>query len=79
MPDYDYDLALRDSDLVIKGRCADEKLRKISSSIGAFPPEFTTVIPLNQPVSGFTHKFDNKVLQVFVVKDSERHGERVYH
>jgi hypothetical protein len=79
MPDYDYDLSLRDSELIIKGRCADEKLRKISSSIGAFPPEFTTVIPLKDPVSGFTHKFDNKVLQVFVVKDSATHGERVYH
>jgi len=79
MPDYDYDLSLRDSELVIKGKCADEKLRNISSSIGAFPPEFTTVIPLKEPVSGFTHKFDDKVLQVFVVKDSATHGERVYH
>ena len=68
MPDYDYDLALRDSQLIVKGKCIDEKIRKISSSFGAFPPEFTTVIPFRQRLAGFTHHFENKLLEVLLVK-----------
>jgi hypothetical protein len=69
MPDYDYDLALIDRQLMIKGRCVDERVRKLSSSIGAFPPEFTTVIPLQEKVVGFGHHFANKRLEVLLVKD----------
>ena len=68
MPDYDYDLALRDSQLIVKGKCIDEKIRKISSSFGAFPPEFTTVIPFRQRLAGFAHHFENKLLEVLLVK-----------
>jgi Fe-S-cluster-containing hydrogenase component 2 len=68
MPDYDYDLALQDGQLVVKGKCTDEKVRKISSSVGAFPPEFTTVIPFRQRIAGIAHQFENKLLQVLVVK-----------
>jgi NAD-dependent dihydropyrimidine dehydrogenase PreA subunit len=69
MPDYDYDLALQDGQFVIKGRCADENVRKISSSFGAFPPEFTTVISLKDKVVGFAHRFENKMLEVFLLKE----------
>jgi hypothetical protein len=68
MPDYDYDLALKDGQLVVKGKCLDDKVRKISSSVGAFPPEFTTVIPFRQRISGFAHQFENKLLEVLLVK-----------
>jgi hypothetical protein len=68
MPDYDYDLALQDGQLIVKGKCTDEKVRKISSSVGAFPPEFTTVIPFRQRIAGIAHQFENKLLQVLVVK-----------
>jgi len=68
MPDYDYDLTLGDEELIIKGKCTDENVRKISSSIGAFPPEFTTVIALHERIAGFVHHFDNKVLEVLLVK-----------
>jgi hypothetical protein len=68
MPDYDYDLALKDGQLIVKGKCTDENVRKISSSFGAFPPEFTTAIPLQQRVAGFAHRFDNKLLQVLLLK-----------
>ncbi len=71
MPDYDYDLTLQDGQFIVKGRCADERVRKISSSIGAFPPEFTTVIPLREKVTGFAHRFENKLLEVFLMKDSD--------
>ena len=75
MPDYDYDLALVDGQFVIKGKCTDEQVRKISSSVGAFPPEFTTIIPLREKVVGFAHHFENKLLEVFLVKD--RGNQRV--
>jgi hypothetical protein len=68
MPDYDYDLTLGDEELIVKGKCTDENVRKISSSIGAFPPEFTTVIPLRERIAGFVHHFDNKLLEVLLVK-----------
>jgi Fe-S-cluster-containing hydrogenase component 2 len=68
IPDYDYDLALQDGQLIVKGKCTDEKVRKISSSVGAFPPEFTTVIPFRQRIAGIVHQFENKLLQVLVVK-----------
>jgi hypothetical protein len=69
MPDYDYDLALKGGQFIIRGRCTDERVRRVSSSMGAFPPEFTTVIPLQDPIVGFVHKFENKLLEVFLVKD----------
>ena len=69
MPDYDYELALKDGQFIVKGRCTDERVRKISSSVGAFPPEFTTVIPLPDRVIGFTHQFEDKSLEVFLVKE----------
>ena len=69
MPDYDYDLALKDGQFIIRGKCTDERVRRISSSMGAFPPEFTTVIPLQDRIVGFVHKFENKLLEVVLVKD----------
>ena len=68
MPDYDYDLEIKDGELVVKGKCVDDKVRKISSSVGAFPPEFTTVIPFQQRIAGFAHHFENKLLEVLLVK-----------
>ena len=68
MPDYDYDLSLGDEELIVKGKCTDEKVRKISSSVGAFPPEFTSVIPFRERISGFVHQFMTKTLEVLLVK-----------
>jgi hypothetical protein len=78
MPEYDYDLALKDSQFVVKGKCTDEKVRKISSSIGAFPPEFTTIIPLRERVVGFAHRFENKLLEVFLLKGKGSRWETSY-
>ncbi len=68
MPDYDYDLTLQDGELIVKGKCIDEKVRKISSSVGAFPPEFTSIIPFRGRISGFAHQFTDKTLEVLLVK-----------
>ena len=78
MPEYDYDLALKDSQFIIKGRCTDERVRKISSSIGAFPPEFTTIIPLKERVFGFAHRFENKLLEVLLLKGQKSQWETSY-
>ena len=61
-------MALRDGELVVKGKCVDEKVRKISSSVGAFPPEFTTIIPFHNRITGFAHQFHDKLLEVLLVK-----------
>jgi len=68
MPDYDYDLSLQDGQLIVKGKCTDEQVRKISSSVGAFPPEFTSVIDFHERISGFVHRFSDKNLEVLLVK-----------
>ena len=78
MPEYDYDLALKDSQFIVKGKCTDERVRKISSSIGAFPPEFTTIVPLKDRVVGFVHRFENKLLEVFLLKDKGTSWESSY-
>jgi hypothetical protein len=68
LPDYDYELELQDGQLTVKGKCTDEAVRKISSSVGAFPPEFVTVIPFRQKTTGFAHRYENKILEVLVEK-----------
>jgi Fe-S-cluster-containing hydrogenase component 2 len=68
LPDYDYDLELQDGQLTVKGKCTDDAVRKISSSVGAFPPEFVTVIPFRQRTTAFAHRYENKVLEVLVEK-----------
>jgi hypothetical protein len=78
LPDYDYDLALKDDQLIVKGRCTDENVRKISSSVGAFPPEFTTVITLKEKVVGFAHRFENKLLEVFLLKEEQNSWGNAY-
>lgn len=70
MPDYDYELILKEGQLIVKGSVVDSRVRKISSSVGSFPPDFTTVIPLQDRVFGFVHCFGNKVLDVLLVKET---------
>ncbi|MGH7927119.1 MAG: hypothetical protein ACREQV_04935, partial [Candidatus Binatia bacterium] len=78
LPDYDYDLALHDGQFIIKGRCDDENVRKISSSVGAFPPEFTTAIALKEKVVGFAHRFEDKLLEVFLLKENQNKWGNAY-
>jgi 4Fe-4S binding domain len=78
LPDYDYDLLLRDGQFIIKGRCTDEGVRKISSSLGAFPPEFTTVIALKEKIVGFAHHFEDKLLEVFLLKEDRNQWGNAY-
>ena len=79
MPDYDYDLLLKNGHFIIKGRCIDERVRKISSSVGSFPPEFSTVIPLQEKVDGFSHRFGNKLLEIFLLKRNKGREQESEH
>ncbi len=68
MPDYDYDLALRDGTFVVHGRVTDPQVRKLTGVAPAFPSEFTAQVPLGARVSGFRHRYRDKTLEVILVK-----------
>ena len=73
MPDYDYDLLLENGHFIIKGRCQDERVRRIAGNAGAFPAEFTTVIPLQERVAGFSHRYRDKLLDILLLKEDGLH------
>ena len=68
MPDYDYQLALSNGSLVVRGRVTDPRVRKVASGAPSFPPDFTTRIDLGVPVLGFKHRYRDKTLEVILVK-----------
>jgi hypothetical protein len=68
MPDYEYDLAVHGRHFVVHGRLGDPQVRKITGVAPAFPPDFTTRIPLATPVSGFRHRLRGKTLEVILPK-----------
>jgi ferredoxin len=68
MPDYDYNIALTDSSLLINGGVRGEALRRLSYISPSFPADFTTRIDFNSPVSAFKHRLRNKVLEIVVFK-----------
>jgi ferredoxin len=68
MPDYEYDLAVHGRHFVVHGRIGDSQVRKITGVAPAFPPDFTTRIPLDAPVSGFRHRLRGKTLEVILPK-----------
>jgi hypothetical protein len=72
MPDYDYDVRLQDGQLVVHGRVTDPQVRKLTAVAPAFPPEFTTRVPLRDPVTGFRHRYRDKTLEVILLKAEAR-------
>jgi hypothetical protein len=68
MPDYDYDLTLKNGHFIVKAKLTDQRVRRFCGNVGAFPGEFTTVIPLEETVEGFSHRFENKLLEVLLLK-----------
>jgi ferredoxin len=64
MPDYDYDIALQNGFLVVKGKVTDPNVRKVAAVSSAFPPDFTQNIKLPGRVAGFRHRFVDKTLEV---------------
>ena len=70
MPDYDLDLSLAGGWFQVHGRVVDERLRAVAATAPAFPPDFTTRVPLDERCVGFSHRVRNKVLEVVLVKAS---------
>ena len=68
MPDYDYELALTNGSLVVRGKVTDPQVRKVAAGAPSFPPDFTTRIDLGAPVRGFKHRYRDKTLEVILVK-----------
>jgi ferredoxin len=68
MPDYDYDLALRNGFFVVKAHVTDPNVRKLAAVSPAFPPDFMTNVELPSPVSAFKHRFRGKTLEVVLLK-----------
>ncbi len=64
MPDYEYTVSLSGSQLTIKGKVGDEKVRRIAAVSPAFPPDFTTNIKLPVRPAGFRHRFVGKNLEI---------------
>jgi hypothetical protein len=68
MPDYDYDVALQNGFLVVKGKVVEPNLRKLAAVSPAFPPDFTQNVKLPGKVAGFRHRFVDKTLEVALPK-----------
>ncbi|MBY0279681.1 hypothetical protein K2Z84_30475, partial [Candidatus Binatia bacterium] len=70
MPDYDLSLSLEGSVFVVHGKVLDPRLRTIAATAPAFPPDFTTRLPLAERCIGFVQRYANKTLEVVLVKQS---------
>jgi ferredoxin len=68
MPDYDYDLRLESGAFVVHGRVSDPQVRKLTAVAPAFPSEFTTRVPLRDPVAGWKHRYLDRTLEVILPK-----------
>ena len=68
MPDYDYELALANASLVVRGKLTDPQVRKVAAGAPSLPPDFTTRIDLAAPVRGFKHRYRDKTLEVVLLK-----------
>lgn len=68
MPDYDYDLSLAGRTFTVKGSVRDPQVRRLAAVSPAFPPDFRTSFELGQPVTGFQHRFENRLLEVVLLK-----------
>lgn len=68
MPDYDVDLSVNGSEMLVRASTVDRNLRAVSAVSSAFPPDFSTTITLANPVAGFRHRYSDKVLEIAVVK-----------
>jgi len=70
MPDYALTLTLESAALMVHGKVVDPRLRTVAATAPAFPPDFTTRVPLSERCVGFVQRCENKVLEVIIVKQS---------
>ena len=69
MPDYDIAVRLGDEDLTVSGKIVDEQLRAVCGVSPAFPADFRTEIALDGPLSGYRHRYSDKLLEIAVLKN----------
>jgi ferredoxin len=72
MPDYDFDLELKDGAFLVTGRVIDPHVRRLTGVAPAFPSTFTTRVALRAPVAGFRHRYRDKTLEVVLPKAAAR-------
>jgi hypothetical protein len=68
MPDYDYNIALLDGVLTITASVRGEALRRLCHVSASCPADFTTRIEFARPVTTFTHRLKDKLLDIIVMK-----------
>ena len=68
MPDYDYDLSLKNGSFFVKGSVADPDVRKLAAVSSSFPPDFTKRIDVGKSIASFKHRYSDKVLEVVLFK-----------
>lgn len=72
MPDYEVSVGLNGQSLTVSGSVVDPELRAVCGVSPAFPADFRTEIPLGCALSGFRHRYADKVLEIAVIKQSVR-------
>jgi hypothetical protein len=72
MPDYALDMALGNGWFEVRGRVVDPRLRTIAATAPAFPPDFTTRVPVGERCAGFVQRYRDKTLEVVLLKASAR-------
>src|SRR5262249_55252412 len=70
MPDYALSLTLESAAFEVHGKVVDPRLRPVAPTAPAFPPDFTTRVALSARCIGFVQRYENKVLQVILIKQS---------
>jgi ferredoxin len=68
MPDYEYELAMRNGSFIVKGKLTDPQIRKLAAISPAFPPDFTRQIECKNPVASFKHRYRQKTLEAILFK-----------
>jgi hypothetical protein len=68
MPDYGYDLKLEPAAMIIRAGVPGEASRRLAYVSPSFPADFFTRIEFEHPVLGFSHRLDQKVLTIVVLK-----------
>ena len=68
MPDYDYDLSLKNGNFFVKGSIADPGVRKLAAVSPAFPPDFNKRIDVSKSIASFKHRYNDKALEVVLFK-----------
>ncbi len=68
MPDYEYTLALKAGNFLVRGSIDDPDMRKLAAVSSAFPPDFNKRIEVSGAISSFKHRYSDKTLEVVLFK-----------